>query len=63
MPGLLLIRPNSLYTFRNLNRKIYKLGYINIIMLTIDAQLRTWGRSLGLVISKDAIIKENHDDV
>jgi len=28
-------------------------------MLTIDAQLRAWGRSLGIVVSKAAIIKEN----
>ena len=32
-------------------------------MITIESQLRTWGRSLGLVIPKDAAIKEHLKDV
>lgn len=28
-------------------------------MLTVESKLRNWGRSIGVVIPKEAIIKEN----
>ncbi len=38
-------------------------GYINIIMIEVEAKVRKWGRSFGVVIPKDKIkeerIKEN----
>lgn len=41
------------------NRKIYKCDYIDIIkMIETESQIREWGRSIGVVIPKDAVIKE-----
>ena len=45
--------------------KGYKSGYIGIIraeMETVRAKVRSWGRSLGIVIPKGAVIKEGIKD-
>jgi len=34
------------------------LGYTNLIMMEVEAKVRKWGRSFGVVIPKDKIMKE-----
>ena len=48
-----------------MNEKVYKSGYLGIIrveMETVHAKVRSWGRSLGIVIPKGAVIKEGIKD-
>ena len=45
--------------------KVYKLGYIGIIwvkMEAVHARVRNWGRSLGIVIPKETANKEGIKD-
>jgi len=42
-----------------IKRKVlYTFDYTNIIMIEFEAVLRKWGRSLGMVIPNDIVIKE-----
>lgn len=43
-------------------RKFYIVGYIGIInggkMIEVESQVREWGRSVGVVIPKEAVVRE-----
>lgn len=44
-----------------MDKKLYKLGYIDITrvnMQIVHAKVKSWGRSLGIVIPKNTAIKE-----